>query len=90
MCGRMHAMWPMSELMDWPPSETNPALSETEPASPADVLIEHLGVAKRTTAEVRDMYSRPIAGPVVMIVPNEVGPKRQHPKPATEPDRDAA
>ncbi len=33
------------------------------PATPAEILIEHLGLRKRTTAEVRDLYSRPLPPP---------------------------
>jgi hypothetical protein len=29
--------------------------------SPAETLIAHLGLEKRSTAEVQDLYSRPIA-----------------------------
>ena len=30
------------------------------PPTPAEILIEHLGLEKRTTAEVEDLYSGPI------------------------------
>jgi hypothetical protein len=30
------------------------------PATPAEILIEHLGLEKRTTAEIEDLYSRPL------------------------------
>ena len=30
------------------------------PVTPAEILIEHLGLGKRTTAEVEDLYSRPL------------------------------
>jgi hypothetical protein len=33
------------------------------PSTPAEVLIEHLGLKKRTTAEVEDLYSRPLPPP---------------------------
>lgn len=33
------------------------------PATPAEILIEHLGLETRTTAEVQDLYSRPIPPP---------------------------
>jgi hypothetical protein len=29
------------------------------PPTPAEILIQHLGLEKRTTAEVQDLYSRP-------------------------------
>jgi hypothetical protein len=33
------------------------------PATPAEILIEHLGLEIRTTAEVQDLYSRPTPPP---------------------------
>jgi len=33
---------------------------ETTTRSPSDVLIEHLGLTRRTQAEVEDLYSRPL------------------------------
>jgi hypothetical protein len=30
------------------------------PATPAEILLEHLGFQARTTAEVQDLYSRPV------------------------------
>jgi hypothetical protein len=33
------------------------------PATPAEILIEHLGLETRTTAEVQDLYSRPLPPP---------------------------
>jgi hypothetical protein len=33
------------------------------PATLAEILIDHLGLEKRTTAEVEDLYSRPIPVP---------------------------
>ena len=90
MCRAMRAMWPMSELMGWPPAPTNSAPRETRPASPANVLIEHLGVFQRTSAEVQDLYSRPIPTPVVTLVRRDSLPERQHPEPVAEPDLDAA
>ena len=38
------------------------------PATPAEILIEHLGLEKRTTAEVEDLYSRPIPPPARQAV----------------------
>ena len=88
-------MWPMSEVMGWPRVETNAAPCETRPASPADVLIEHLGVVQRTSAEVEDLYSCPMPAPVVTLpvvtlVPKDSVPNRQQPVQAPEPDLDAA
>jgi hypothetical protein len=90
MYGRMRAMWPMSELVGWPSADRSDVLRETVLDSPADVLVEHLGLTQRMTAEVQDMYSRPIPAPLVTIVPRDAGPKWQHPEPITEPDLDAA
>ncbi len=96
MCGRMRTMWPMSEVMGWPRAETNAAPGETGPASPADVLIEHLGIVQRSSAEVQDLYSNPIPAPVVTLVPvvtflpKDSVLERQHPARAPEPDLDAA
>ena len=33
-------------------------------ATPAEILIDHLGIEQRLTAEVRDLYSRPIPAPI--------------------------
>ncbi|HUQ15707.1 MAG TPA: hypothetical protein VM094_06600 [Gemmatimonadales bacterium] len=33
---------------------------ESASATPAEILIEHVGLEKRTTAEMQDLYSRPI------------------------------
>jgi hypothetical protein len=88
MCGRMRAMWPISELMEWP-SDTNQSPADPLPVSPAETLIEQLGLTRRTTAEVQDMYSRPIPAPALAMVPADTAPKR-HPEPATERDLDAA
>jgi hypothetical protein len=79
-------MWPMSELTEWPSKDPSDVLRETVPASPSEVLIEHLGVTRRTTAEVQDMYSRPIPALVVMVGPKDSLPKHQEPA----PDLDAA
>jgi hypothetical protein len=32
-------------------------------ATPAEILIDHLGLEKRTAAEVEDLYSRPLPPP---------------------------
>jgi hypothetical protein len=74
----------MSELMEWPSEARSHVLSETVQDSPADVLIEHLGLTQRMTAEVQDMYSRPIPAPSVAIVPRDAGRTRRHPKPDLE------
>ena len=44
-------------------------LHETATRSPSDVLIEHLGLARRTQAEVEDLYSRPLRKHVTVITP---------------------
>jgi hypothetical protein len=59
------------------------------PISPAEVLIEHLRLTTRKTAEVQDMYSRPITVPV-RILPRTTGPTRHDPEPMTGTDLDAA
>jgi hypothetical protein len=65
-------------------------LAESVPASAADVLIEHLGLARRTAAEVQDLYSRPAEPPVMPTVPQNDAPRRLHPQPLQQPDLDAA
>jgi hypothetical protein len=42
---------------------------ETATRSPSEVLIEHLGLTRRTQAEVQDLYSRPIREHVSVITP---------------------
>ena len=42
---------------------------ETTTRSPSDVLIEHLGLTRRSQAEVEDLYSRPIPEHVSVITP---------------------
>lgn len=36
---------------------------ETTTLAPSDVLIGHLGLTRRTRAEVQDLYSRPLRKP---------------------------
>ena len=48
------------------------ALRETTDASPATTLIAHLGLEAKASAEVQDLYSRPIrTTPVVPLVTGE-------------------
>jgi len=35
------------------------------PATPAEILIQHLGLEKRTAAAVEDLYSRPLPPPAL-------------------------
>ena len=45
------------------------ALQETTAATPAATLIAHLGLETKASAEVRDLYSRPIrTAPVLPLV----------------------
>jgi hypothetical protein len=39
------------------------------PATPAEILIKHLGLETRTGADVQDLYSRPIPSPALPAVP---------------------
>jgi hypothetical protein len=77
------------------PRSTKSAFANTVPASATDVLLEHLGFTRRTTAEVQDLYSRPAQPSVAPPVPQHVArrtdaPRRLHPQPVREPDLDAA
>ena len=48
------------------------APQETTAATPATTLIEHLDLVTRATAEVQDLYSRPIrTTPVLPLVTGE-------------------
>jgi hypothetical protein len=40
-------------------------MTASVPATPAEILIEHLGLEKRTTAQVQDLYSRPLPPPAL-------------------------
>jgi hypothetical protein len=40
-----------------------PALTTPAPATPAEILLERLGLEKRVSAEVQDLYSRPLPSP---------------------------
>jgi hypothetical protein len=42
---------------------------ETTTRSPSDVLIGHLGLTRRTQAEVEDLYSRPLREHITPIAP---------------------
>jgi hypothetical protein len=53
-------------------------------------LLEHLGLRRRTTAQVQDLYSRPIDTPAVRLTPADRETRKSRLQPATEPDRDAA
>jgi hypothetical protein len=55
-------------------------------ASAAEKLIAHLRLTRRTTAEVRDLYSRPITAPAVPLR----GSKRLSQPVSVEPERNAA
>lgn len=96
MCRRMWTMWPISDVMGWPPAVSPSPPTDTRPASPADVLIAHLGVVQRTSAEVQDLYSCPVPAlvvtsvPVVMHVSKDSAPERLRPEMVPEPDLDAA
>jgi hypothetical protein len=59
-------------------------------ASPAEYLIAHLGLTGRTTAEVQDLYSRPIAAPAVPLRQTSQGSKRLSRPVIGEPERSAA
>jgi hypothetical protein len=55
-------------------------------ASAAEKLIAHLGLSRRTTAEVQDLYSRPITAPAVPLR----GSKRLCRPVSVDPERNAA
>jgi hypothetical protein len=61
---------------------------ETATRSPSDVLIEHLGLTRRTRAEVEDMYSRAIPEHVSVITP--LAPAASMPTAGETPDLEAA
>jgi hypothetical protein len=42
---------------------------DTTTLSPSDVLIGHLGLTRRTSAEVQDLYSRPLRKHVTVVTP---------------------
>ncbi len=44
--------------------------------TPAERLIESLGLKSRTTAEVQDLYSRPIAATLVLLARSRDGIRR--------------
>jgi hypothetical protein len=65
-------------------------LAETVLDSAADILIEHLGLTRRTTAEVQDLYSRPAPPRVAPPARKNDAPRRLHQQPVPEQDLDAA
>jgi hypothetical protein len=50
------------------------ALQETTAATPATTLIAHLGLETKASAEVRDLYSRPIR--TARVLPLVTGERR--------------
>jgi hypothetical protein len=60
------------------------------PLSPAATLLAHLGLATQTTAEIEDLYSRPIATDVLPLVTGEHRAVQTPLQPAESPDREAA
>jgi hypothetical protein len=58
--------------------------------SVTQTLLEHLGLRRRTTAQVEDLYSRPIDTPALRLTPADRETRRSGPQAAIEPDRDAA
>ena len=76
MCGHEAPVTPASR------PQSQPSLL----ASAAEKLIAHLGLTRRTTAEVQDLYSRPIAAPAVPLQ----GLKRFSRPVSVEPERNAA
>jgi hypothetical protein len=42
---------------------------ETATRTPSDVLIGHLGLTRRTQAEVEDLYSRPLRKRITVLTP---------------------
>lgn len=66
------------------------ALRQTVPTSPAATLLAHLGLETRTTAEIEDLYSRPIATDVLPLVTGEHRTVQASTPPAQSPDREAA
>jgi hypothetical protein len=55
-------------------------------ASAAETLIAHLGLTRRTTVEVQDLYSRPVTAPAVPLR----GSKWMSRPVSVEPERNAA
>ena len=88
-----HAAPPASALQaqsQLSPIGAGPSMAYTVLASPAEYLIAHLGLTRRTTAEVQDLYSRPIAAPAVPLHQTARGSKRLSRPVIGEPDRSAA
>jgi hypothetical protein len=65
-------------------------LRGTVPMRPAATLLAHLGLAGRTTAEIEDLYSRPIATDVLPLVAGEHRAVQMHVPLVESPDREAA
>jgi hypothetical protein len=61
---------------------------ETATRSPSDVLIEHLGLTRRSQAEVEDLYSRPLREHITVITP--MAPAASMVTAAATPDLEAA
>jgi len=70
--------------------KANPAMGYTVLASAAEHLIAHLGLTRPTTAEVQDLYSRPITAPPVPLHQMARVPKRLSHPVTGEPERSAA
>jgi len=80
MCGHEAPVTPASR------PQSQPSLL----ASAAETLIAHLGLTQRTTAEVQDLYSRPITAPPVPLHQMARVPKRLSHPVTGEPERSAA
>jgi hypothetical protein len=76
MCGHETPVTPASR----------PQLQPSCLASAAETLIAHLGLTRRTRAEVQDLYSRPVTAPAVPLR----GSKRLSKAVSVEPERNAA
>ena len=61
---------------------------ETPTRSPSDVLIGHLGLTRRTQAEVQDLYSRPLRERITVITP--MAPAASMVTAVSTPDLEAA
>ena len=61
---------------------------ETTTRSPSDVLMEHLGLTRRSQAEVEDLYSRPLLEHITVITP--LAPAASMPAAVATPDVEAA
>lgn len=52
MCGRMRAMWPMSELIGWPHARKDDEVGEEPPGSPAEVESQGSGVGREHSSQM--------------------------------------